>query len=110
MKQRSAGFADMRALAVRFRDLLRSGNIALLDTWLSHTAISGLPAMRQFAATLRRDLDAVRNVIVERQSNGHTEEQINWLKTLKHAMYGRVGTELLCTRMLPLQSNGDHTT
>ena len=31
-----------------------------------------------------------------------TEGQINRLKTLKRAMYGRAGVELLCARMVPL--------
>ena len=35
-------------------------------------------------------------------SNGQTEGQINRLKTLKRAMYGRAGVELLRARMMPL--------
>ena len=34
--------------------------------------------------------------------NGQTEGQINRLKTLKRAMYGRAGVELLRARMMPL--------
>jgi transposase len=51
---------------------------------------------------LRRDIEAVRNAVCERWSNGQTEGQINRLKTLKRSMYGRTGTELLRARMLPL--------
>ena len=46
--------------------------------------------------------DAVRNAIMGRWSNGQTEGQINRLKTLKRAMYGWAGPELLRARMLPL--------
>jgi transposase len=60
--------------------------------------------MRQFAATLRRDVVAVRNAISEPWSNGQTERQINRLKTLKCAMYGRAGTELLRAGLLPLHT------
>ena len=35
-------------------------------------------------------------------SNAQTEGQINRLKTLKRAMYGRAGVELLRARMMPL--------
>jgi transposase len=35
-------------------------------------------------------------------SNGQAEGQINRLKTLKRAMYGRAGPNLLRARMLPL--------
>jgi transposase len=43
------------------------------------------------------------NAMTERWSNGQTEGQINRLKTLKRAMYGRSGVELIRARMLPLQ-------
>jgi transposase len=58
--------------------------------------------MQRFARILRRDIDAVRNAITERWNNGQTEGQINRLKTLRRAMYGRAGPELLRARMLPL--------
>ena len=45
--------------------------------------------MQRFARTVRRDLDAVTNALTESWSNGQTEGQINRLKTLKRAMYGR---------------------
>jgi transposase len=52
---------------------------------------------------LRQDIDAVRNAILEPWSNGQVEGQINRLKTLKRAMYGRASVELLRARMMPLQ-------
>ena len=51
---------------------------------------------------LRLDLTAVRNAITETWSNGQTEGQINRLKLLKRAMYGRAGVDLLRARMIPL--------
>ena len=45
--------------------------------------------MQRFVRTLRRDIDAARNAVTESWSNGQTEGQINRLKTLKRAMYGR---------------------
>jgi transposase len=58
--------------------------------------------MQRFAKTIRQDLEAVRNAMSEPWSNGQTEGQINRLKTLKRAMYGRAGVELLRARMMPL--------
>ena len=55
-----------------------------------------------------RDVDAVRNGLTEGWSNGQTEGQINRLKTLKRAMYGRASTELLRARMLPFYLPLDH--
>jgi transposase len=95
-------FAAMRRLAMRFRGILRSKNVAKLGVWLKDAHQSGLYAMQRFARTLGRDIDAVRNAITESWSNGQTEGQINRLKTVKRAMYGRAGPELLRARMLPL--------
>ena len=61
--------------------------------------------MHRFARTLQGDLDAVHNDVTEPWSNGQTEGQISRLKTLKRAMYGRAGPNLLRARLLPLGSN-----
>jgi transposase len=58
--------------------------------------------MQRFARTIRQDLEAVRNAMLEPWSNGQPEGQINKLKTLKRAMYGRAGVDLLRARMMPL--------
>jgi transposase len=51
--------------------------------------------MQRFARTVSRDIEAVRHAIAEPWSSGEAECQINRLKTLKRAMYGRAGIELL---------------
>ena len=94
-------FAVMRELVMRFRGMLRSKNTAKLPAWLKDAQQSGLYAMKRFSRTLRRDIDAVKNAITEQWSNGQTEGQISRLKTLKRAMYGRAGSELLRARILP---------
>jgi len=43
----------------------------------------------RFASVLRRDIAAVKNAIELPWSNGQAEGQINRLKMLKRAMYGR---------------------
>ena len=95
LKTASVEFTTMRRLAMRFRGLLRGGTVERLDIWLSDA--------RRFARTLRQDIEAVRNAVLEPWSNGQTEGQINRLKTLKRAMYGRAGVGLLRARMMPLQ-------
>ena len=57
----------------------------------------------RFARTLHRDIDAVINAIELPRSNGQAEGQINRLKTLKRAMYGIAGPELMA-RMLPFRN------
>ncbi|OJY60920.1 MAG: hypothetical protein BGP09_21200 [Rhizobium sp. 60-20] len=43
------------------------------------------------------------------RSNGQAEGQINRLKTIKRAMYGRAGPELLRARMMPIKLAELHT-
>ncbi len=102
-KASSPAFAAMRAMAMRFRSLLRGGNVEKLAVWLHDAQHSALYSIRHFAQTLTLDLAAVRNVITEPWSNGQVEGQINRLKMLKRAMYGRAGVELLRARMTPFR-------
>jgi transposase-like protein len=102
LKMRSPDFAKMRQLAMRFRGILRAGQDDRLDAWLHDALESKVHRMRRFAITLQQDIVAVRNAINEPWSNGQTEGQINRLKTLKRAMYGRAGVELPRARLLPL--------
>jgi len=97
LKQGSDAFAEMRRLAMRFNGILRGKKPEPLDAWIDSDLI---PIMR-FARVLRRDIEAVNNAIELPWSNGQAEGQINRLKTLKRAMYGRAGPELMRARMLP---------
>ena len=54
------------------------------------------------------DIQAVQNAVIETWSNGQTEGQINRLKMLKRAMYGRASVALLCARMRPLCETEHH--
>jgi transposase len=102
LKAASEEFTTMRGLAMRFAGLLRGDDIGKLDVWLHDARHCGLHAIRSFVKKLRQDIDAVRNAILEPWSNGQVEGQINRLKTLKRAMYGRASVELLRARMMPL--------
>jgi hypothetical protein len=50
-----------------------------------------------------------RPLLTETWNNGQTEGQINRLKMLKRAMYGRAGVDLLRARMIPLSPGQNHT-
>ncbi len=108
MKSASPDFTAMRRIAMRFRGVLRSKDIQKFGVWLDEAQQSGIYAMQRFVRTLQRNLNAVTNALTEGWSNGQTEGQINRLKTLKRAMYGRAGPELLRARMLPLHSPIQH--
>jgi hypothetical protein len=102
LKAASEEFTTMRGLVMRFAGLLRGDDIGKLDVSLHDARHCGLHAIRSFVKKLRQDIDAVRNAIFEPWSNGQVEGQINRLKTLKRAMYGRASVELLRARMMPL--------
>jgi transposase len=108
LKDASPEFVAMRQFVMRFRGIMRSGDVDKLMTWIKCVRRSGLHAMQRFAMSLLHDLDAVRNAMIEPWSNGKTEGQINCLKTLKRAMYGRAGVELLRARMIPLRLAASH--
>ena len=101
LKAASAEFTAMRRLAMRFRACSRwnGGGVGHLADRCPR--VWDLRDQR-FAKAIRQDLEAVRNAMSEPWSNGQTEGQINRLKTLKRAMYGRAGVELLRARMMPL--------
>ena len=59
----SSEFATMRALAMRFRGILRGGDVDKLTAWLHDADRSAFYGIRRFVHTLRLDLAAVRNAI-----------------------------------------------
>ena len=87
---------------MRCRGILRGNDPDKLNQWLDDAQSSRVSSIERFARVLHRDVDAVKNAITETWSNGQAEGQINRLKTLKRAMYGRAGVELLRAPMLPL--------
>jgi transposase len=79
LKSASPDFTTMRWLAMRFRGILQGKDIQKFEVWLNDAQRSRI----------------FRNPTLPESCNGQTEGQINRLKTLKRAMYGRAGTELL---------------
>ena len=51
--------------------------------------------LRTFVRGLKIDMEAVKNAIISKWSNGQVEGQVNRLKSIKRQMYGRAGFELL---------------
>ncbi|MFV1480063.1 transposase [Phaeobacter sp. JH20_30] len=96
-------FATMRSLAMRFNGIMRGRQADPLPAWIDDAIETDLVPIMRFARTLNRDFDAVKNAIEMPWSNGQAEGQINRLKTLKRAMYGRAGPALLRARMLPFR-------
>ena len=94
---RSPELAGLIGLARRFSTMVREQQADRLDGWLAAAKGSALAG---FADALARDLDAVRAALTLPWSTGPVEGQISRLKTLKRAMCGRAGFELLRRRVL----------
>src|SRR5262249_13633388 len=92
--------ALVQGLALQFGQLVRQRNHAAIGPWLTAAEQSGMPEFQGFANGLRRDLQAVTAALKWELSNGQTEGQVNRLKTLKRAMYGRAKLDLLRLRLL----------
>jgi transposase len=89
--------AEVRDLVRGFAALVRKEGTGTLDAWLA--AAVGTPP-GGFAEGLGKDLAAVRAALETPWSTGPVEGQISRLKTIKRAMHGRAGFDLLRSRVL----------
>ncbi|CAL9329990.1 ISL3 family transposase [Streptomyces sp. enrichment culture] len=87
-------------LARTFADLVRNQRGYLLLEWIRQAEQDAPKPMKGFAGFLRQDLDAVTASLTLPWSSGAVEGNVNRVKTLKRAMYGRAAFELLRTRIL----------
>jgi transposase len=92
--------ATATKLTQTFGQIVRERAGAALDPWLEAAATGGVGEFKRFAASLRRDYGAVQAALALVWSNGQLEGQINRLKGIKKAMYGRGKFDLLRRRVL----------
>lgn len=95
-----AKISTAQELVQSFCEILRQRLSDKLDDWLWQAEQSGLSSFRNFAASLRRDYDAVRAALTHEWSQGQVEGQVNRLKFIKRSMYGRAKFDLLRKRVL----------
>jgi transposase len=74
--------------------MVKERRLDLFDDWLERVAASGVEELQHWADGLLADEGAVRNALSSEWSNGQTEGQVNRLKTIKRAMYGRAKFDL----------------
>jgi len=60
----------------------------------------GKSQLNTFVRRLKIDIDAVKNAILSKWSNGQVEGQVNRLKSIKRQMYWRAGFELLGKKVM----------
>jgi hypothetical protein len=86
-------------LAGEFAGMVRKTVTKPLAEWIAAAAVSGVPELVGFAHGLRSDAAAVQAALTTGWSNGPVEGQVNRLKAIKRAMYGRAGIKLLRARV-----------
>jgi transposase len=102
-KQVLASCPHLEALAghvTAFAELLCGRHGERLDAWIAKVEGDELPALRSFAAGLKRDHAAVVNGLTLPHSSGAVEGTVNRIKMLKRQMYGRASFDLLRRRVL----------
>ena len=87
-------------LSQEFARLVRERGASELDAWLERATTSSLASFRGFAMGVRRDYAAVAAGLTEEWSSGQVEGQVNRLKAIKRAMFGRAKLDLLQQRVL----------
>lgn len=81
-------------LVESFKNLFQSKEDGLLKCWIDQ-AINSDSGIKNFAKNLIKDFEAVNNAVITPYSNGQVEGQINRLKNIKRAMYGKASFQLL---------------
>ncbi|MFF5715172.1 transposase [Streptomyces sp. NPDC012756] len=87
-------------LARCFHDLLGKRRGEFLLEWIRQAEQDGPAPVRSFAGFLRQDLAAVTAGLTLEWSSGKVEGNVNRIKTVKRAMYGRASFRLLRIRVL----------
>ena len=90
----------LQRYAVQFCRMLKSRQADDFPDWLEEARTCGVLELRNFAAHICKDRDAVHNAMKYKWSNGQLEGQVNRLKTIKRSMYGRANFDLLRARVL----------
>jgi transposase len=89
-----------RELAVSFMEMVRERRVERFDGWIGQVMESRIPELQSFVDSLKQDRPAVVAALTYEWSNGQVEGQINRLKALKRAMFGRANLDLLKARVL----------
>jgi transposase len=89
-----------KELAQAFTRIVRGRLSPELNEWIRSATRSTLKEFISFARGLSEDYEAVKNALCSEWSNGQLEGQVNRLKLIKRAMYGRAKFDLLKARVL----------
>lgn len=101
--ERSPALTALREHVRGFAEIMVERRGLELISWMTSVDATGSPALRSFAAGLRRDLDAVTAGLTLEHNSGPVEGHVNRIKMLKRQMYGRANLDLLRKRVVHLE-------
>jgi transposase len=100
VEEQCPDIVSVKQLAGNFFKLVNGQKTEDLDGWIKGASKSQSPEMKAFAQGIIRDKAAVEAALRYGWSQGQVEGQVNKLKTIKRAMYGRAKFDLLKARVL----------
>jgi transposase len=83
-----------------FKAMLAAHHTEDLEGWLESAKSLASTDVNSFVNGVTRDIDAVRNAITTKYSNGLAEGSVNKIKRVKHTMYGKASFDTLRTKVL----------
>jgi len=86
-------------LCVKFREMINGKLQYGLDKWIDKAMKSELKTLREFAAGIERDKEAVQNAMDIYLNNGVLEGTVNKTKAIKRQMFNRASITLLCNKL-----------
>ncbi|MHC1719242.1 MAG: transposase [Clostridiaceae bacterium] len=91
---------QLYTLLKEFHRIVFSRKSNELDQWLHNVASLKIPELDTYISGLKNDLEAVKNGIDYKYSNGLAEGGVNKIKLIKRIMYGRNSFQLLRAKIL----------
>ena len=83
-----------------FHRIMFSQKVEDLDSWISNAASLKIEEIDTYVNGLTADIEAVKNSIRYKYSNGLAEGSVNKIKLIKRIMYGRNSFYLLKAKIL----------
>ena len=90
----------MYALLKDFHKIIFSKKSSELDDWIHCAEALNVDEIDSYLNGLKKDINAVKNVICYKFNNGLAEGSVNKIKLIKRIMYGRNSFELLRAKIL----------
>ncbi len=91
---------EMRNAYISFREVLNCNDDSNLSVWISEHKGTNIKRLKTFINGINHDIEAVKNAIKYKWTNGLVEGHVNRLKNKKREMYGRASFDLLRKKVI----------